>query len=324
MLDGVAISNAAFSAGINAVSRASGSGATSNQDNPVNRLADINPNEIESVQVLKSAAASAIYGSMATNGVVLITTKRGRTGAAKFNLSQRLGMNQADRLFGSRHFTRATLGELLAADTVNKYCPTDPCPYYDYQSELFSHDALAYETNVSLSGGSDVTKYFVSANDKSDPGTMIKTYARRQNLRLNLDQTVGTKWTGNFSASIYRSMTARGISNNDNTFTSPFYAFGYTPAVVDLRQKNAAGNPIDNVMLRTLVGIGSNPFQTITAVKDDEDVWRQIGSAQLRYAALTSQSQSRTLSATGGRVAVNTANVSGAPVSGSTARASTR
>jgi outer membrane receptor protein involved in Fe transport len=237
---------------------------------------------------------------MATNGVVLITTKRGRTGAAKFNFSQRLGMNQADRLFGSRHFTPTTLGELLPADTVTKYCPSDPCPYYDYQSELFSHNALAYETNLSLVGGSDATKYFISGNDKSDPGTMIKTYARRQNLRLNLDQTVGTKWTGNFSASIYRSMTARGISNNDNTFTSPFYAFGYTPAVVDLRQKNAAGNPIDNVMLRTLVGTGSNPFQTITAVKDDEDVWRQIGSAQIRYAALTSQSQSLTLSANGG------------------------
>lgn len=66
VVDGTIISNVSISSGINAVTRAAGGGATSNEDNAVNRLADLNPDQIESVQILKSAAASAIYGSEAT------------------------------------------------------------------------------------------------------------------------------------------------------------------------------------------------------------------------------------------------------------------
>jgi len=185
--------------------------------------------------------------------VVLITTKRGHQGAPSFNLTQRLGTNEVMRLLGSRHFTNASLADVVGTSFANQFCPTDPCPYYDYQKELYGKTGLAYETALSLTGGSDVTKYFVSANDKADPGTMANTGARRQNLRLNLDQAFGTKWTANASASIFRSTTQRGISNNDNTFTSPIYAFGYTPAVVDLRQ-TLNGHPIDNVLLASIFG----------------------------------------------------------------------
>lgn len=306
VVDGVIISNKAFSPGINAVSRAAGSAAQSNQDNSVNRLADLNENDIESVQVLKSAAASAIYGSMATNGVVLITTKRGHQGAAQFNLTQRIGSNEAMRLLGSRHWTQSELAGLLNDTTAARvkttpYCPTAQCPYYDYQKELYGQSGIAYETGLTITGGTDATKYFVSGNDKGDPGTMLNTSARRQSLRLNLDQAFGGRWTANASASIYRSTNNRGISNNDNTFTSPMYAFGYTPAVVDLRQLNPAnGHPINNVILASLFGTGSNPFQTLSAVKDNEDVWRQQGSAQVRFNAFSSQAQSLTFNAVGG------------------------
>jgi outer membrane receptor protein involved in Fe transport len=150
-----------------------------------------------------------------------------------------------------------------------------------------------------MTGGSDVTKYFVSGNDKGDPGTMTNTNARRQDLRLNVDQAFGTKWTANASASIFRSTSARGISNNDNTFTSPIYAFGYTPAVVDLRQQQN-GHPINNLLLASLFGTGSNPFQTIAGVKNSEDVWRELGSAQIRYSAFSNQSHTLTFSAIGG------------------------
>jgi len=300
VVDGVIVSNQVIEPGTNSVLQAiRNTSEASDQDNGTNRLADLNENEIESVQVLKSAAASAIYGSMATNGVVLITTKRGHQGATQFNITQRVGTNQVMRLLGSRHFTNATLKDVVGATQANKYCPTDPCPYYDYQKELYGQTGLAYETSLSLTGGTDVTKYFVSANDKGDPGTMINTNARRQDMRLNIDQAFGTKWTANASASIFRSQTARGISNNDNTFTSPLYAFGYTPAVVDLRQTQN-GHPIDNLLLASLFGTGSNPFQTISAVKNNEDVWRQLGSAQIRYSAFTSQSQSLAFSAIGG------------------------
>ena len=76
IVDGVIVSNASIQGGLASISRSSGS-TTSSQDQTVNRLADINPADIENIEVLKSAAATAIYGSRATNGVVVITTKRG-------------------------------------------------------------------------------------------------------------------------------------------------------------------------------------------------------------------------------------------------------
>src|SRR4051812_38246295 len=126
VVDGVIFSNAAFSPGINAVTRASGSAATSNQDNAVNRLADLNPEEIENIQILKSAAASAIYGSQATNGVVLITTKRGHGGTAQFHITQGYAAIQAGRLRASRHSPKATLGPAIGAANAKKYCPNAP------------------------------------------------------------------------------------------------------------------------------------------------------------------------------------------------------
>jgi TonB-dependent SusC/RagA subfamily outer membrane receptor len=97
VVDGVIISNDAISDGANSVTgagaRTTAAGIGSSQDALVNRLADINPQEIESIEVIKSAAATAMYGSRATNGVVVIKTKRGTAlgGAPQFNLTAVLG-----------------------------------------------------------------------------------------------------------------------------------------------------------------------------------------------------------------------------------------
>ena len=308
VVDGVIISNAAFSTGINAVSRAStaATATTSVQDNPVNRLADINPNDIESVQVLKSAAATAIYGSKATNGVIIITTKRGRTGTPRFGLSQRVGQYQAQRLLGSRRFdTPEKVADLVAFDYLtqaeaNELCPNGVCPYYDYQEQLFGQNDLSYETQGTISGGNENTRYFVSALNKYDAGTQINSGDRRQSVRLNLDQTFGTRWTANVSASIIRSLTRRGLSNNDNTYLSPLYNFGYTPAIVDLQSRNADGTFPENPFAGGGGSSGSNPFQTVTFLRNQEDVWRQLASGTVRYSAFTSDRHNVTLSVNGG------------------------
>ncbi len=298
VVDGVIISNGVISNGINAVSRASGSGFTTTQDNSTNRLADVNPSDIENVQVLKSAAATAIYGSKATNGVVLITTKRGRSGATNVNLTQRFGQYQADRLIGSRRFTKATATALMGATLANQYCPTE-CPYYDYQGALYGQRDLSTETQVSLSGGGDNTKVYLSALHKNDRGTELETGAVRQSLRMNADHTFGSRFSSNISAAISRSVSKRGISNNDNTFVSPIYAFGYTPAVIDLQQQ-VAGRYVDNGVVRALTGIGTNPFQTLASLDNTEDVWRQIASGTVRFNAYTGDRQSLAFALSGG------------------------
>ena len=87
------MSDVAIPNGQNAVSCAQCGGNPRNQDNPVNRIADLNPDDIERIEVLKGGSAAAIYGSKATNGVVIITTKRGQVGKPQFTISQKFGFS---------------------------------------------------------------------------------------------------------------------------------------------------------------------------------------------------------------------------------------
>jgi TonB-dependent starch-binding outer membrane protein SusC len=292
VVDGVIISNTETFSGANFITRASGTATASSQDNPINRLADIDPNQIQSVEILKAAAATSIYGSKATNGVVVITTKRGQAGKPRFNLTQRVGSQSQIRKLGSRVYE--TPAEFLAA-----YPDADPAsyeaPYFDYQGQLFDNDDLSHETIFGVSGGDADTRYYASGTYKDEQGILRKTNAERYSLRMNVDQTFNAKWTAGLGVNILRSKSARGLSNNDNTYTSPMYAFGYTPAVFDLAR-------LENGLHRRnpfLTG-NTNPFQTMEFVRNDEDVYRQIGSANVQYAAFSSDEHTVTLSANGG------------------------
>jgi TonB-linked SusC/RagA family outer membrane protein len=305
VVDGVIVSNATVNvAGINAITRSSGSGPSASTDNEINRLGDINPDDIDHLDVLKGAAASAIYGAKATNGVIVITTKRGRVGGTQVHVTQRVGMYEPMRLLGSRHFPdaasalKADGGGPLAAAAVNAACnPT--CPYYDYQKELYGSRTPSYETNVSLNGGSDATKYYASVGDKFDDGTMINTGARKQTLRLYLDQTLASRLTSLVSATFLRTLAQRGISNNDNTFTSPIYLLAYSPAIIPLNARDANGNFVRN----PFAGGGStssNPFETLNNVQANEDTYRGMASMRLLYTALNNDNNTFTISAIGG------------------------
>src|SRR3989442_490993 len=106
VIDGVIASDAAIPPGLNFINLATGAnnGLSSTQENQVNRIADLNPNDIESIEVLKGASASAIYGSKASSGVVIITTKRGRVGTPQFTATQRFGAAQLTKKYGGECF----------------------------------------------------------------------------------------------------------------------------------------------------------------------------------------------------------------------------
>lgn len=300
VVDGVLISNVSIPGGANTITRASGSTPASTQDNMVNRLADINPADIESIEVLKSAAASSMYGSRATNGVIIITTKRGHAGSARFSLTQRVGSYSPLKLLNSRKFADTTsllesigctagtacAGNLGAA-YVRTNIKTNSIPHFDLQEQLFNGGSPSFETVGTVSGGNEdgSTRYFVSATNKYDAGTMLNTQARMQTMRMSLDQTFGTKWSVNIGANMIRTMAARGVSNNDNTNTSPFYVYAYTPAVIQLNAKDpTTGGFIQN----PFAGGGSsssNPFETMTYITNNENVFREIGSVNLTYDA---------------------------------------
>jgi TonB-linked SusC/RagA family outer membrane protein len=295
VVDGVIISNAQIQSGANTITNAGGRGnIATNQDNGTNRLADLNPNDIETIEVLKGAAGSAIYGSRATNGVVIITTRRGHEGDPQFNVTQRAGVYEAMRLPGSRRFltqqdaydaARVEVGDSLARRIVDSVYAINPNPFYDYQGALYGNRAPSYETALTGTGGTDNARFFLSAGTKHDQGTMINTAARHEALRLNVDLKLRERLSLEVGASITRSVADRGLSNNDNTFTSPLYAFGYTPAILDLARRDAQGNFPANPFPGGGGRNASNPFQTMTFITNREDVWRQIGSANLKWDA---------------------------------------
>src|SRR5688500_688267 len=221
IIDGVAISNAVRS---NRMAVVTGS-LNAGEENGTNRLADINPNDIENVEIRKSAAASAIYGSQATNGVVVITTKRGREGSPRLNFTQRVGTSQLIRKRGSRQYDN--LAQALSAiganpegiAAANAACTATSCPYYDYQQELYGHKDPSFESVMSLSGGVGGTRYYASGSDKQESGIALNTGARRQSLRANVDQAVGQRITISLGSNLLRSFSQRGVSNNDNAFS---------------------------------------------------------------------------------------------------------
>jgi TonB-linked SusC/RagA family outer membrane protein len=304
VVDGVMVSNQSISGGLAAISRSSGS-TSSNQDQTTNRLADLNPNDIESIEVLKSAAASAIYGSRATNGVVVITTKKGKAGSTRFNVTQRVGTQRATRLVSSRKFNsydevKPWLGASPIADSIARAnCTTSGCKWYDWQGMLYGTKDPSYETLLSASGGSAATRFFASVNDKQSKGIQYNTGARRTSARLNIDQTIGEKFTASAGLDVTHSFAQNGIGNNDNSGTSPIYAFGYEPAIYDISQRTAPGRFI-TMYMKGGGTASSNPFDLLENMTNNEDTWRQTGNLQLRYAAFSNAQHSLSLSFIGG------------------------
>lgn len=302
IVDGVAVSNAVRS---NRMAVVTGS-LNAGEENGTNRLADINPNDIENVEILKSAAASAIYGSQATNGVVVITTKRGREGSPRLNFTQRVGTSSLIRKRGSRQYQN--LAQALSAiganpegiAAANAACTATSCPYYDYQQELYGHKDPSFESVMSLSGGVGGTRYYASGSDKQESGIALNTGARRQSLRANIDQNVGERITISLGSNLLRSFSQRGISNNDNAFSSPLYGFAYTPAILDLQQRDALGQYVLNPFAGGGTRQGSNPFQTFDLMQSNEDVYRLIFSGRANWAAYSGETNSLTFSVQGG------------------------
>ena len=298
VIDGVAASDVAIPNGANAVTQAQAGGNPRNQDNAVNRIADLNPEDIEKIEVLKGGSAAAIYGSKATNGVVFITTKRGQVGKPQFNMTQRFGITERANQLGSRTFP--TLDDALAVftDTTLVTSLYQQGRTFDFENEIFGHKPLSYETDASVSGGTENTKYYVSALVKDDGGIATNTGYKKQSLRSNLDQELGGGFQMQVNVSGTHSLSQRGLSNNDNSGTSPFLVFPFTPNFVDLLPTGGSdslpsdfpNNPFER----------SNPLQTFQFLKNDEDVWRLLGTSTLRWSALRSAKSQLQFIGTGG------------------------
>ena len=289
VVDGLPISNTTINNGLNALTQSAGGMGQSNQDNGVNRIADLNPSDIASIEILKGPSAAAIYGSEAANGVVVITTKRGQAGKPHFSLTQRLGTNRLANTIPLRRFTLAGAEAFVngAIDTATlEQWFQDNGGYHDFQNEVYGDKSLSYETDLSVSGGSENTQYFVSGLESHDNGIMKNTGYDKQSLRGNLTQMFGSKLQLQVNTNLIHTLTKRGISNNDNVNVSPYIVFSATPTFFDFR-------PVNGVYpINPFLSNGSNPLQTIALVRTPEDVYRFLGSVNATYTVFTAGPQS--------------------------------
>ena len=302
VVDGVIVSNAAISTGLNTITGAGG-GITSSQDQQVNRIADLNPQDIETIEVLKGPSAGAIYGSQGANGVVIITTKRGTTGKPSLNVVQRFGTSQLSNTIAERCFTQSEATDYIKANMPAGYKTADAYfaanPYAgctDPQQQLYGNHGLSYETSASLRGGTQGgTTYFTSAGIKHDAGIAVNDGYNKQNLRINLGQPVGSRVNLRANTEILHTRTARGISGNDNNAVSPLNVISGTPTFFDFSRK------VDGVYVSNpFAASNSNVLQNQDAIQTPENIYRFIGSAQAQWSVLASSRQTFDVSLLGG------------------------
>ena len=292
VIDGVIVSDVAIASGINAVTASNaGSNPAPTQDNQVNRIADLNPNDIENIEILKGASAAAIYGSKASNGVVIITTKRGRPGdGPRITFTQRAGFYQLSNKLRSRVFNTVDEAVETFGEQAREYY--QPGRVFDHEQQLAGRQDLSTETAVNLTGSEGNTRYFASALVKDDQGIIANTGYGKQALRLNLNHRFGESLEVSTTTNLIHSLSRRGISNNDNSGVSHYMVFPFTPSFLDLGQRADGTYPAN-----PFIGSQANPLQTAALMANDEDVWRLLGSADLTWTVWKSEQQSLRLTA---------------------------
>ena len=250
-----------------------------------------NMNDVESVEILKDASASAIYGARAAHGVILVTTKRGAEGQVKVNFNTSIGQRSPVGLpdmldtFG---FVRASSTSRINAGQTPESAWDNPesLPNTDWVDEIYSGDGLEQTYNLSISGGTEKANFFVSGAYDSENGVMVDNYFKRYALRANADFKIGKRikigesllvsrtrenpTQGADLITVFRALPIQPVYDPTNPFggwgTAPTYFQGPNPLGVQLQNINLNtinrlnGNvyleiePVDGLTLRGSVG----------------------------------------------------------------------
>ncbi|MGH7531366.1 MAG: SusC/RagA family TonB-linked outer membrane protein [Gemmatimonadales bacterium] len=300
VVDGVIYSNTRIAGGRGDISDAAFAIA---EDDPVNRVADINPADIASIEILKGAAASSIYGSKASNGVVVITTKRGTVGAPRVSVTSRWGVFALSNKYESRRFTsvaeaKLRFTSLSAQAAIDSIAAANggSLPYFNHYDQLWNRRDLSYEYIADVSGGTENTRYFISGTWKDDKGIEPNTGFQRQGLRVNVDQRLGDRFNVRVVSVFNRASHARGWDNNCNNFACAGYAYAYTPSFVDLRPRpdGTFRDPISGLQVQ------ANPLQTSALALNEAETYRFTGGLTVDYDAYTGANHNLQLVAGGG------------------------
>ncbi|WP_229376811.1 SusC/RagA family TonB-linked outer membrane protein [Fibrella aquatilis] len=295
VIDGVIVSNASTN-----VSQLALAGDVGNSNVGQNRLSDINPDDIATLNVINGAAAAAQYGSRAANGVVIITTKRGQAGkptvtfSTSFNsneLRKGVPVNTYGKQFGFPALRLYTIGAVSAAQITANPGTTVTTPgifrdgtftnlatnlvdvtRYNYFDQIFQ-TGTGTDNNLSVNGGTDNTQYYVSGGYLQNQGIIKGTNFTRYSLRARVDQRLAS-WA-KVSVGLSYANSLSDEKANGNVFYSPINAVNITNNIYDITKRDAAGNLLAVEPTRV------NPLSTIEDMKFSQQISRTIGSVQL-------------------------------------------
>jgi TonB-dependent starch-binding outer membrane protein SusC len=211
---------------------------------PTSPLADLAMTDVESIQILKDASAAAIYGSRASNGVVIIQTKRGKAGTTKFDVQYTTGISEPSRLVEWLNadqylelfnesmdnvsvdgyvwdwLPKEDIWEIFVGETWDDGYDTD------WQKEAFQKGSLN-RVNVSASGGSENTRYYTGISWDDTKGILRGNNMNKMSARLNLDQKATDKLSFGVQMNVIRTDMDR--VENDNAFATPLQLVAQSP-----------------------------------------------------------------------------------------------
>ena len=253
-----------------------GSNSTDPKSNP---LMSVDPSEIESIDVLKDASATAIYGARGANGVVLITTRRGQTGKSRVTLESSAGAQTISRtipVLNAQQFMQLSNDARTTAGLARLYTDSQVAAArtYDYPAMML-RTGLQANQGISLSGGEQRLRYLISGNFTRQEGIELGSDFNRYGLRLNLDGEVSTRFRWGTSLSLTRvARNAAGVENAavGNSANGIQAAMQFAPYAAP---RDAAGNWIKTSPSTEPV---PNPIARATEETDLNTASRLLGS----------------------------------------------
>ncbi|MCC6307172.1 MAG: TonB-dependent receptor [Chitinophagaceae bacterium] len=268
-----------------------------------NPLADININDIESFDILKDASAAAIYGSRAANGVVLITTKKGKAGKTNFQVNFQYGSNKPTHYRGflnAKEYVDLIREASINSDHIEGVDPLDPTQYSgswlqfaerrltrysgwsnwrtletntNWEKLAFNQNAHTGGVDMSATGGNDKTKFYVSLAYINQDGILVGNDLQRYSGRINLEQIASAKFK--FGANLSLSQTKMGRVAVDNEFATPLQMVALSP-ITPLRDQ-------DGKLYNTPVTTYRNPYVDYKEGHYTALIYRNIGSIYGQY-----------------------------------------
>lgn len=260
-----------------------------------NALTSINPSDIQSIEILKDAAAASIYGALAGNGVVIITTKRGKAGKSKVKISGQYGTseiyNPYEILLGQEWLTlRAEANANVAQRTGGSYQaeydatlafydddgdPNTPINTYDWVNAVTRTGKLS-QYDISASGGDDKTRFFISGSYNSNQGTIYGSGFNRGTVRANLDHKISDKVSIETSLGLTASKTT-GFSTNAGFFVNtPFTGGLFMAPVVPFYNEDGSYN-------QALIGNSFNMIQLLKEEQRNAGTFQSVSNVAVNY-----------------------------------------